>query len=134
VQFKGEFKGGGTVKAKSGKGSTGGGPPVKKMSIQDMITEIHARFSITDEEALYIREVTEEKAKDEAIRATVEAHKDDANYLQDVFKGQINKETQSAYYDRERYDELIDPKYIELGAIFDIMAFTVIYQNVADPA
>jgi hypothetical protein len=30
----------------------------------------------------------------------------------------------------ERYSELIDPKYIEDGAIFDILAYTVIQQNV----
>ena len=103
---------------------------MKKVSVQDMIVEIRLRFAITDEEALYIREVTEDKSKDEAIKATVTAHKNDMSYLQDVFKGQVNKEIQSAYYERERYDELIDPKYIDLGAIFDIMAYTVIQQNV----
>jgi type I restriction enzyme R subunit len=130
VEFKGEFKGGGTIKGKSGKGGKSGGPPLKKVSVQDMITEIQSKFTITDEEALYIREVTEEKTKDEAIRETVTAHKDDFAYLQDTFKGQVNKQIQTAYYDRERYGELIDPKYIEAGAIFDIMAFTVIQQNV----
>lgn len=131
VEFKGEFKGGGTIKGKAGTAGKGGGAPIiKKVSVQDMISEIQAKFSITDEEALYIREVTEEKTKDEGIRTTVQTHKDDLNYLQDVFKGQVNKQIQSAYYERERYNELIDPKYIDSGAIFDIMAFTVIQQNV----
>jgi type I restriction enzyme R subunit len=134
VEFKGEFKGGGTIKGKSGGGAKSGGPPMKKVSVQDMIVEIRSRYAITDEEALYIREVTEEKSKDETIRATVVAHKNDISYLQDVFKGQVNKEIQSAYYRRERYEELIDPKYIDLGAIFDIMAYTVIQQNVETAA
>ncbi len=95
-----------------------------------MIDEIRAKFTITDEEALYIREVTEKKTKDEEIRATVQAHKEDLGYLQDVYTGQVNKVIQSAYYERERYSELVDPKYIEAGAIFDIMAYTVIQQNV----
>jgi type I restriction enzyme R subunit len=130
VEFKGEFKGGGTIKGKSGTGSGGDGPPPKKVSVQDMIAEIREKFTITDEEALYIREVTEEKTKDDEMRATVQAHKDDMGYLQDVYAGQVNGVIQSAYYERERYSELIDPKYIEPGAIFDIMAYTVIQQNV----
>ena len=95
-----------------------------------MIDEIREKFAITDEEALYISEVTEEKTKDEEIQATVQAHKEDFGYLQDVYTGQVNKAIQAAYYNRERYSELIDPKYIEPGAIFDIMAYTVIQQNV----
>ena len=130
VEFKGEFKGGGTIKVRSGTGRQGGGPSPKKVSVQDMINEIRQKFMITDEEALYIREVTEEKTKDEEIRATVHNHKDDLIYLQDVYKGQVNKSIQTAYYNRERFSELIDPKYIEPGAIFDIMAYTVIQQNV----
>lgn len=133
VEFKGELKGGGTIKGKSGSSRKGGGMPFGKISVQDMITEIRAKFTITDEEALYIREVTEEKSKDEGIRSTVQAHKDDLNYLSEVFKGQVNKQIQAAYYDRERYDELISPTYIDPGAIFDIMAYTVIQQNVHDP-
>ena len=43
-----------------------------------MIAEIRAKFDITDEEALYIRQVTEEKAADPAIRSTVAAHREDS--------------------------------------------------------
>jgi type I restriction enzyme, R subunit len=125
VAYKGEFKSGGTIKVKSGTGKKGGGLPPAKVTVQSMIDEIREKFAMTDEEALYIREVTEEKTKDEEIRATVQSHKDDVIYLRDVYAGQVNKVIQSAYYDRERYSELIDPKYIEAGAIFDIMAYTV---------
>ena len=52
---------GGTVKLKPGKGKKGAGPPPKKVSVQDMIDEIRAKFDISDEEALYIKQVTEEK-------------------------------------------------------------------------
>jgi type I restriction enzyme R subunit len=115
---------------RSGAGRKGEGPPPKKVTVHDMVKEIRERYTITDEEALYIREVTEEKTNDAEIRAIVQSHKDDLIYLQDTYKGQVNKLIQSAYYDRERFSELIDPKYIEAGAIFDIMAYTVIQQNV----
>ena len=52
--------GGGTVKLKPSSGKTGSGPPPKKVSVQDMISEIQVKYAITDEEALYIKQVTEE--------------------------------------------------------------------------
>jgi type I restriction enzyme R subunit len=74
-------RGAGTVKLKSGTGLKGSGPPPQNVSIQDMITEIKAKFDISDEEALYIREVTEAKTKDPGIQATVYAHREDRFYL-----------------------------------------------------
>ena len=56
--------GGGPVKLQPAKAKQGVGPPPVKVSVQDMITEIRAKFNVTDEEALYIRQVTEEKVAD----------------------------------------------------------------------
>src|SRR5262249_24552424 len=61
VKYLGEQQAGVTNKIKSGTGGGGGPPLLKKVSIQDMIAEIRERYAITDEEALYIREVTDEK-------------------------------------------------------------------------
>jgi type I restriction enzyme, R subunit len=129
VQYQGEIRSAGPVKLKGGKGKKVGGPPPKKVSIQDMIAEIREKFKITNEEALYIKEVTEEKTRDPVIQATVRAHYDDRLYLEGSYQGQVNGEIQAAYAERERYEELTDPKYIDPGAIFDIMAVTVIQQN-----
>lgn len=68
----------------------------KKVSIQDMIAEIQDRFKISDEEALYIKEVTEEKTKDPVIQATVKAHRDDRVYLEGPYQGQVNGQIQAA--------------------------------------
>ena len=84
-----------------------------------------------DEEALYIKEVTEEKAADPVIRSTVIAHRDDRVYLEGAYRGQVNGEIQTAYDDRGRYEELADPKYTDTGGIFDIMAVTVIQTHLA---
>jgi type I restriction enzyme R subunit len=129
VQYQGEVRRGGPVKLKPGKGRRGEGPPPKKVSVHEMIAQIRAQFDITDEEALYIKEVTEEKAKDPAIHATVQVHKEDTVYLDGPYQVQVNGEIQTAYEERSRYEELADPKYTGTGAIFDIMAFTVIRQN-----
>jgi type I restriction enzyme R subunit len=43
----------------------------------------------------------------------------------------VNGEIQTTYDERGRYDELADPKYTDIGGIFDIMAVTVIQQHLA---
>jgi type I restriction enzyme R subunit len=131
VEYQGVESGGGTVKLKSGTGKKGSGPPPKKVSVQDMIAEIQAKFAITDEEALYIKQVTEEKAADPAIRSTVTAHRDDRIYLEGAYRGQVNGEIQTAYDERGRYEELSDLKYMDTGGIFDIMAVTVIQHHLS---
>jgi type I restriction enzyme, R subunit len=133
VQFQGEVRGGGTVKIRSGKGNRGAGPPPPKVSIQDMIAQIRTKFTISDEEALYIKEVTEEKAADTAIRSTVLIHRDDRVYLEGAYRIQVNGQIQTAYTDRGRYDELADIKYTGTGGIFDIMAATVIQHHLIAP-
>ena len=130
VSYEGEIEmPGGLTKPKRRKGGGGGAPPVKKVSVQDMIAKIKESFDITEEEALHIREVSEEKISDESVQQTVAAHKTDLSFLENVYKGQVNGDIQEAYVVRELYEQLGDPKYTEKGAIFDIMAFTVIQKG-----
>ncbi|MCF8199001.1 MAG: DEAD/DEAH box helicase family protein [Sulfuritalea sp.] len=127
VQDQGEVVAGGVRKPRPGKGGGGGGPPpLKKVTIADMIEEIRTQFEITEEEALYIKEVTEEKAADQQIRSTVMDHRDDGIYLSGTFREQVNQGIQDRYTTLGRYEELADRKYTDDGAIFDIMAMTVI--------
>jgi len=134
VEYQGVTTSAGPVKLKPGKGKKGTGPPPRKVSVQDMIDEIRIRFDISDEEALYIKQVTEEKVADPAIRTTVHAHREDRVYLEGAYRGQVNGEIQTAYDDRGRYEELSDPKYTDTGGIFDIMAVTVIQHHLSSAA
>jgi type I restriction enzyme R subunit len=109
-----------------GRGKGGAGTPPAKITVQDMIDQLTARFQISEEEALYIRRVTEEKIADTAIRTTVLAHRDDRNFLDDDYRGQVHDGIQQSYQDHGRDRELRDQKYYETGGIFDIMAITVI--------
>ena len=99
-----------------------------------MIEKISNKFQISDEEALYIKEVTEEKMHDEEIQATIATHRDDIFYLEKTYAGRVNNLIQNAYDERGRYEELADPKYIEPGAIFDTMALTVIHHGLQTAA
>ncbi len=130
VPYEGEIEmPGGLKKPRAKKGGGGGASPVQKISVQDMISRIRQEFDISEDEALHIREVSEEKFEDESIRQTVVIHKTDTAFLETVYKGQINKDIQDAYALRELYESLGDPKYTGKGAIFDIMAFTVIQKG-----
>ena len=131
VQYQGVTTSAGPVKLQPGKGKKGVGPPPVKVSVRDMISEIQSKFHITDEEALYIRQVTEEKVADSTIRTTVEAHRDDRLYLEGPYRGQVNGDIQITYDERGRYEELADPKYTDTGGIFDIMAVTVIQTHLS---
>jgi type I restriction enzyme R subunit len=132
VEFQGEVRStGGEVKLRPGGGKKGLGPPPRKVSVQDMINEIRTRFNISDEEALYIKQVTELKVADPTIRSTVQAHRDDVIYLEGAYRGQVNGEIQDVYNGLARYEELADPKYTDTGGIFDIMAVTVVQSHLA---
>lgn len=130
VEYQGEVRsGGGEVKLRLGGGKQGIAPPPKKVSVQDMITEIQTRFSISDEEALYIKRVMDLKVSDPDIRDTVHAHRGDVIYLEGSYRSQVNGEIQGEYNGLGRYEELADPKYTDTGGIFDIMAITVIQSH-----
>ena len=131
VQYQGVMTSGGPVKLQPGKSKGGAGPVPVKVSVQDVIAQIRANYDITDAEALYIKQVTEEKIADPVIRSTVQAHRDDRLYLEGPYRGQVNGEIQTTYDARGRYDELADPKYTDTGGIFDIMAVTVIQHNLS---
>ena len=131
VQYLGEVKvQPGEVKTRPG-GGRKGGPPPKKVSVQDMIAKFRERYPISDEEALYIKQVTEEKIADPGIRDTTLAHRDDTVFLDGTFRNQVNDDIRVSYNRLNRLDELADPKYTDDGGIFDIMAVTVIDTHLA---
>ena len=64
VQYQGVTTSTGPVRLRPGRGGGGAGPAPVRASVQDMITQISATHQISDDEALYIRQVTEEKIAD----------------------------------------------------------------------
>ena len=117
-----------TVKTKSGRMS--GGAPPKKVTVNDMIERLKERFEISDEEALVIREVCEEKIADPIIIQNIWLHRNDDVYLLEHYKPQVRTSIEGSYGERALYERLIDPKYTDEGSIFDTMAFTVIQAGV----
>jgi len=129
VKYQGVTTSSGPMKLRPSKGRKGTGPPPKKVSVQDMIAEIRAQFEISDEEALYIKQVTEEKSADPDIHSVVLDNRNNRVFLEGPYREQVDGEIQRAYDERGRYDELADPKYTDTGGIFDIMSVTVIQHH-----
>ena len=105
----------------------GGSPP--QVTVADMIERLRLKFQISDDEALVIRDVLDEKIGDAVIGADVTAHRTDQIYLDGPLKTQVNGGIQTAYVSRDRIDEIGDPKYFEPGGIFDFMAYSVIQHH-----
>jgi type I restriction enzyme R subunit len=117
-----------TIKTRPG--GKGGGQPPRKVTITDMIEKLKEQFEISEEEALVIKDVCEEKIADPIIASNIQSHRDDMSYLQVHYKPQVRVSIEGSYEDRGLYERLIDPKYADEGSIFDTMAFTVIQAGV----
>jgi type I restriction enzyme R subunit len=129
VRCRGEVKTPGTVRLRPGNGSSGG-PPPKKVTVQDMIDDIRQRFSISDEEAIYIKEVTAAKQADPSVAQTVTSHRTDQEFLNNTYQPQLNGEIQNDYLTKPGgFETLANPDFVGPGAIFDIMAVTVIQHH-----
>lgn len=134
VQFRGEVNTPGSVKLRPGSGHIAG-PPPKKVTVQDMIDRIREQHTITDEEAIYIKEVTEAKQADPVVAETVTSHRTDPAFLDTTYQPQLNGEIQEAYKTKPGgFEALADPKFVGPGAIFDIMAVTVIQHHLVNAA
>jgi len=134
VEFQGEVRSpGGTIKLRAS-GGGGAGPPLRRVTVQDMIAKIREQFTISDDDAILIRQVTEQKIADPDIRDTVQAHRDDRPYLDGAYRVQVNGEIKVVYNDLGRFEDLTDGKYTDTGGIFDIMAVTVIQTHLSATA
>jgi hypothetical protein len=65
------------------------------------------------------------KAESEGKNSGPFWNREDRNFFEGTYPGQVNGQIQQAYEARGGYQELSDPKYTDTSPIFDIMAITV---------
>ncbi len=135
VTYKGitENQPGGIKESLRSRGGNTAPSPVVKSSIQSTIDEIKEKYLINDEEALIIREVCEEKQSDRTILLTIQRNKDRNHFLNEVYKPQIRQSIEQAYSQRGRNLEIYEDKYTDDGAIFDMMAHSVLVYGLSQP-
>jgi len=121
------------IKKLSGKGGNPVPTPPTKTTVDIAITDIKERYSISDEEALIIREVCEERQQDKTLLADISSNKDRPLFLKDTLKPRIRASIKQAYEDREHFNEIYEGKYIDDGAIFDMMANSIMAHGLNRP-
>ena len=94
-----------------------------------MLEDLKEEYKISDEEAIIIREICEEKLHDESILTTIHNNQDDEDYLRVYYSSELRASIVRSYEDRELDDKIIEPIYDDKGAILDTMTGTIISQE-----
>ena len=91
-----------------------------------MIDKLKEKYPISEEEAIIIKEVCEEKLKDEEIVNTIDNNKDDQDYLRTHFSVELRSSIVGSYVERDMEDRIMDDMYDVRGGILDAMTGMVI--------
>ena len=126
VEYKGIKELSGNTKKGKPKGGSGGGNPPPKVTLTDMIDSLKEKFKISDEEAIIIKEVCEEKLQDENIVNTIHNNQNDLDYLRTYFSSELRESIVDSYVARNLEDRIMDSLYDDKGAILDSMTGMVI--------
>lgn len=110
-----------------------GGGKIPKTTIQQAIDAIELKFQISNEEAIFIREVCEEVSSKEEIQQKVTANRLNTLFLQS-YEPTVQGEVTNSFINRELWDQLENPIYNDQGGIFSIISKTVIDNIVASEA
>lgn len=126
VEYKGvkAFTGGTKKRKPSGGGSDGNPPP--KATLTDMMEALKDKYAISDEEAIIIKEVCEEKLHDDSVIDTIRNNQDDEDYLRSHYSRELRQSIVASYEKRGMEDRIMDGIYDDQGAILDAMAGMVI--------
>ena len=116
-------------KPKTRNGGGGNNTPPPKGTISSMLEDLKEEYKISDEEAIIIREICEEKLHDESILTTIHNNQDDEDYLRVYYSSELRASIVRSYEDRELDDKIIEPIYDDKGAILDTMTGTIISQE-----
>lgn len=107
----------------------GGNEPARG-TIEEMIEDLKQKHDINENEAIIIKDIVEEVSKKEEVKKRILPNKDDQIYLRNRAKNQVESEVKKSYLDRELYDKLQDPMYIDRGGIISLMGNTIIQRVV----
>lgn len=121
VTYSGNNK---TPKKSSGGGGSGGNG-IPTTTIEKALEAIVQKYQISNEEAIFIREVCEEVSKIAEIKQKVTANKENSLFLQS-YEPTVQGKVTDSYIERELWGQLDDPIYKDQGGIFSIMSQTVI--------
>jgi hypothetical protein len=118
-----------TKKPKTRTGGGGNTTPPPKGTISSMLEDLKEEYKISDEEAIIIREICEEKLHDKSITTIIDNNQDDEDYLRVYFSEELRASIVKSYEIRKLDDRIMEPIYDDKGAILDTMTGTIISQE-----
>ncbi|RJE72819.1 DEAD/DEAH box helicase family protein [Reichenbachiella sp. MSK19-1] len=106
-----------------------GGSEIPRTTIESALEDIKSKFQITEEEAIVIKEICETVSETTTVKARVIANKENQEYLKNNAKPKVESEVKDEYMNRDMWDKLDDPMYVQKGGIISLIGRAVI-QNV----
>ena len=100
-----------------------------KTNVISALEDIKAKFQITEEDEILIKEICEEVSETTSVKDKVIANKDNQVYLKNNAKPKVESEVKDEYIKRDLWDKLDDPMYVQKGGIISLIGRAVI-QNV----
>lgn len=104
--------------------STGNEPP--RTTIEQALIDIEEKYPISNEDSIIIKEICEEVSNKYDIKQKIIDNKLDENYLKTRAEPKIKVEVKNGYMNRNMWEKLEDPIYIERGGIISLMGKAII--------
>jgi type I restriction enzyme, R subunit len=105
-------------------GNGGQSPP--RTTIEEALAEIEQKYQISKVDAIVIKEICEDVSKRYDIRQKITENRDNENYLKNSAEPKVKSEVRQEYMNRELWEKLEDPIYIQRGGIISLMGKTII--------
>lgn len=105
-------------------GAEGTEPP--RTTIDQALMGIQQKFTISDDEALVIREICVEVSNNYEVKERIIANRENEDYLKQTARPKVREEITGAYLRRDLWQKLEDPMYVEKGGIISLMGRAVI--------
>jgi type I restriction enzyme R subunit len=111
---------------KTGLKTGNGGQSPPRTTIEEALAEIEQKYQIRKEDAIVIREICEVVSNHYDIKQKITKNRDNTNYLKNSAVPKIRSEVKQEYMNRELWEKLEDPIYIQRGGIISLMGKTII--------
>lgn len=105
-------------------GNGGQAPP--RTTIEEALAEIEQKYQISKADAIVIKEICEDVSKRYDIRQKITENRDNENYLKNSAEPKVKTEVKQEYMNRELWEKLEDPIYIQRGGIISLIGKTII--------
>lgn len=105
-------------------GNGGQAPP--RTTIEDALAEIEQKYQISKEEAIVIKEICEDVSKRYDLKQKITENRENENYLKNSAEPKVKSEVRQEYMNRELWEKLEDPIYVQRGGIISLMGKTII--------